>query len=252
MTWAERATDANQMRHSDLKGREGRTRAQLDKLWNDNSARSGVDWVALTFTQNHPHTHTTGSSKQLQHCRSCILDTVLTLESSLFLLFTVQVHYTVCLWGHNAQSTAMHSISVFFSFSFTTCGMMLLETKWILFMWAVLQWAWPWACPKPGSALLCSALAWPQSAFLSHAAPDLLTHFLTQEIELTPQPGPWVPQAHTQLSISLAKSSQTWLASAPLQLNQRLKREAGDFLWSVYGERLYMVAWRVLVPLQFQ
>lgn len=34
-----------------------------------------------------------------------------------------------------------------------------------------------------------------QRAFLSNAALDLLTHFLTQEIELTPQPGPWGPTA---------------------------------------------------------
>lgn len=32
MTWAERAADVNQMRYSDLKGREGGTIAGLDKL----------------------------------------------------------------------------------------------------------------------------------------------------------------------------------------------------------------------------
>lgn len=54
----------------------------------------------------------------------------------------------------------------------------------------------------------------PQRVFLSQAAPDLLTHFLTQEIELTPRPGPRIPQAHTQLSIRPSQSTHTKLASA--------------------------------------
>lgn len=178
MTWAERATDANQMRHSDLKGREGGTRAELDKLWNDNSARSGV---TLTFTWNHPQTHTAGSSKQRLRCSSWVLRYF----SHSYILYRC----LICLWG--IVHSYAQSIGVFFIF---TCGMMLLETKWILFL---CEQCCSELGPGPARGLVQhrSALAWPQSAFLSHAAPDLLTHFLTQEIELTPQPGPWGPTA---------------------------------------------------------
>lgn len=101
---------------------------------------------------------------------------------------------------------------------------MLLETKWIRFMCALLQQVWPWACLRPGSAQQSFALAWPQSAFLSHAAPDLLTHFLTQEIELTPLSGPWGPKA-TYTAVRQPSPVQTQQSSTPLQLNRRQKRE---------------------------
>lgn len=44
MTWAERAADVNQMRRSDLKGREGGTRAELDKL----KRQRGTQWGGLS------------------------------------------------------------------------------------------------------------------------------------------------------------------------------------------------------------
>ncbi|TNN84907.1 hypothetical protein EYF80_004952 [Liparis tanakae] len=56
----------------------------------------------------------------------------------------------------------------------------LLETKWNVFV-----------------VVVCAALqrAGPGAWSPRHAAPDLPTHFLTQEIELTPRPGPRGPTA---------------------------------------------------------
>lgn len=70
--------------------------------------------------------------------------------------------------------------------------MMLLETKWILFYVSSVAKS---LAPGLPEAWFSTAQLWPQSAFLSHVAPDPLTHFLTQEIELTPQPGPLGPTA---------------------------------------------------------
>lgn len=138
----------------------------------------------------HPYTTSTGSSKQWQHFWSSVLKYFT--HSVKFLFVSPLIYCTGALYACGGTRPRAPLCTVSGSFCFT-CGIMLLETKGILFMWAVLQRAWPWACARPGSAALCSGLAWPQSAFLSHAAPDLLTHFLTQEIELTPQPGPWDP-----------------------------------------------------------
>lgn len=67
-------------------------------------------------------------------------------------------------------------------------------------MCAELQRAWLWARLRPQHR---SALPWPQSALLSHVAPDLLTYFLTQEIELTPMSGALGSKSpHTQLCVS--------------------------------------------------
>lgn len=72
---------------------------------------------------------------------------------------------------------------------FSSC-FMLFGTKWICVTWAEFQGSWLRLCLRPGSVLLCFAFAWLQSVLLSHAFSDLLTHFLTQEIELTPPSWP--------------------------------------------------------------
>lgn len=64
---------------------------------------------------------------------------------------------------------------------FTTSAlqsMMLLETKWTLYLYGA---AWSLAV-----SLQLVALAWLQSGSLNFCGPWPLTHFLTQEIELTP------------------------------------------------------------------
>lgn len=185
MTWAERATDANQMRHSDLKGREGGMRAELDKLWNDNTE------------------HAAGWTEWLWHSSVYNLDRFIQTMATL-LIFCSEILYSLCkvplcfpsyllyrcltcLWGTRPRAP-LYTVSGSFCF---TCGIMLLETKGILLCEQCCSELGPG--PARGLVQRRSALAWPQCAFLSHAAPDLLTHFLTQEIELTPQPGPWDP-----------------------------------------------------------
>lgn len=76
-------------------------------------------------------------------------------------------------------------------------------------MCAVLQRAWPWACLRPQRR---STLPWPQSVLLSHVAPDLLTCFLTQEIELTPMSGALGSKSpHTQLRVNPVQTNQSSL-----------------------------------------
>lgn len=45
----------------------------------------------------------------------------------------------------------------------------LFGTKWICVTWAEFQGSWLRVCLRPGSVLLCFAVAWLQSALLSHA-----------------------------------------------------------------------------------
>lgn len=133
-----------------------------------------LDGATLTFTSNHPyiHTHTRTHDGFIQ---TTLWTSCLEILSSLWevlLRFSSYLLYRCLLrlWGPQSSE---RSYAV--SGSFLTCGMMLLETKWILFMWAQLQRAWPRACPRPGSALLCSGLAtkcvslscgpWPPDAF---------------------------------------------------------------------------------------
>lgn len=74
--------------------------------------------------------------------------------------FTSYVQYRCVVTPVAEQKTVLLCTEfVLFFLFFKPSGMMLLETKWVLFMWAVLQWAWPWACLRPASVLLCSSLA---------------------------------------------------------------------------------------------
>lgn len=161
-------------------------RAELDKLWNDNTERA-AGWTEWLW-----HSSVYNLDRFIQTMATLLIfcSEILYSLCKVPLCFSSYLLYRclICLWGTRPRAP-LCTVSGSFCF---TCGIMLLETKGILFMWAVLQRAWPWACARPAWGLVQwrSALAWPQSAFLSHAAPDLLTHFLTQEIELTPQPGP--------------------------------------------------------------
>ena len=149
--------------------------------------------MTLTFTSNHPYTHTTGSSKQWPHCGSCVFKYFS--HSVKFFFVSPLIYRTgafIRLLGHKAQSTVMHSVWVFFFFF--TCGMMLLETKWILFYVSSVAVSLALGLPE---AWFSTARLRPghKVHFSLSAAPDLLTHFLTQEIELTPRPGPRGPTA---------------------------------------------------------
>lgn len=213
-----------------------------------------LDGATLTFTSNHPyiHTHTHDGFIQTTLWTSCL--EILSSLWEVLLRFSSYLLYRCLLrlWGPQSSE---RSYAV--SGSFLTCGMMLLETKWILFMWAQLQRAWPRACPRPGSALLCSGLAtkcvslscgpWPPDAFpdpgnrINTSARALGSHSRIHSCPLT-RPSP-------------VQSSPTQLAASPLQLNQRWKRAAGDFLWSFWREiipefiQMFLGAWRVLVSL---
>lgn len=139
------------------------------------TTRGGVDRVALTFLRIQP--------RQVRPNKGSAVDPFLTCVSAL-------IYCTGALYTRGAQSTErhyVHYLGLFVLHVGSCCwkrsGSFLCEQ----------------CCselgpgPARGLAERRSALAWPQSAFLSHAAPDLLTHFLTQEIELTPQPGPRDP-----------------------------------------------------------
>ena len=122
------------------------------------------------YTYTHTHTHDGFIQTTATLWTSCL--EILSSLWEVLLRFSSYLLYRCLLrlWGtvHRAQLCTV-------SGSFLTCGMMLLETKWILFMWALLQRAWPRACPRPGSAPLCSGLAtkcislscgpWPPDAF---------------------------------------------------------------------------------------
>lgn len=172
MTWAKWVADANQMRHPDLKGREGGTRAELDKLWNDNAEHTAgwTEWlwhslhiIRIQQRQVHPNN---GNAAEL-----VFWNTSLTLlSSSMFLL----IYCTGVLYACGAQGTE-HCYAHYLGLFVLHVGSCYWKLSGSFFMWAVLQWAWPWACPRPGSAALCSGLAtkcisltcgpWPLDAF---------------------------------------------------------------------------------------
>lgn len=117
MTRAERATDANQMRHSRLKRqREGGTRAEPDKLWNDNTAHAAggaVDWTGVEWLQ-HRHQMIHVATRQVYpnnttDCRSCALKYF----SHPGKFFSYGLHR--CLYVRvGPQSAVTHTIWVFF------------------------------------------------------------------------------------------------------------------------------------------
>lgn len=144
MTWVVKAANVNQMRQFDLKGREGGTRAGLDKLWNDNTAHGtgSAAWHLRISLCKCARQHDPSNGREI-------------------IYFTSYVQYRCVVTPVAEQKTESCCAQnlCFFFFFFKPSGMMLLETKWVLFMWAVLQWAWPWACLRPASVLLCSSLA---------------------------------------------------------------------------------------------
>lgn len=76
----------------------------------------------------------------------------------------------------------MHSFGGHLNVTYFFFFYKLLETKWNFLLLSVCRAAGS-SARGPGSATKCMSPC--------HAAPDLLT----QEIELTPQPGPWGPTA---------------------------------------------------------
>ena len=153
------------------------------------AGRSDFSIHIKSSVYTYTHTHTTGSSKQRQHCGPHV-------------------------WKYFPRSGKFSFASplIYCTGAFYVCGGQSTERSYAQYLGLSLHVGWCYwklsgsflcehCCsglgPGPARGLVQhrSALAWPQSAFLSHAAPDLLTHFLTQEIELTPQPGPWGPTA---------------------------------------------------------
>ncbi len=149
--------------------------------------RSGVDWVVLTShqiirTPTHTHTHTRqvhsnkGNTGDLVFLKSCCFTGKL-----LLFLFPVQVSVYAC----RSETHRALFCTVFGSFSYVGWCYWKLSGSFLCERWC--------GAPGPGPAWslvqhcsgLASATKW---ISLSNAAPDLLTHFLTQEIELTPLP----------------------------------------------------------------
>ena len=176
MTRPERAADVNQMRRSDLKDREGGARAELDKLWNDNPAgtrtsagRSDFNIHIKSSIYTHTHTHTMGSSKQRQHCGPRVWKYFP--RSGKFSFAAPLIYCTGAFYvcgGHNPQSAVMQYLVL--SLHVGWC-------YWKLSGSFLCEHCCSGLGPGParGLVLHCSALAWPQSAFLSH--------------------GPWPPDA---------------------------------------------------------
>lgn len=136
----------------------------------------------------HPYTTSTGSSKQWQHFWSSVLKYFT--HSVKFLFVSPLIYCTGALYACGAQGPE-HRYAQYLGLFVLHVG----SCYWKLRGSFLCEQCCSELGPGPARGLVQrrSALAWPQSAFLSHAAPDLLTHFLTQEIELTPQPGPWDP-----------------------------------------------------------
>lgn len=178
MTWVVKAANANQMRQFDLKGREGGTRAGLDKLWNDNTAHGtgSAAWHLRISLCKCARQHDPSNGREI-------------------IYFTSYVQYRCVVTPvaeQKTESCCAQNLCFFFFF--------LNHVGWCYWKLSGSFLCEP-CCSELGPGLAwgqlqsCYVLAWPQSAFLSHAAPDLLTHFLTQEIELTPWPGPSGPTA---------------------------------------------------------